>query len=74
MNLTLKNKSLCKKAYQLRQDRIDKLNNHRWKLSESYCPIARHEERSQALIDIAAELKHQFERAGDPDSVIMEED
>ena len=73
-NLMLKKKSLCKKAYQIRQDRIDKLNNHRWKLSESYCPIARHDERNQALINIAAELKHQFERAGDPDSVVMEED
>ena len=73
-NLMLKKKSLCKRAYQMRQDRIDSLNNHRWKLSESYCPIALHDERNQTIVDIEAELKHQFERAGDPDSVIMEED
>ena len=73
-NLMLKKKSLCKRAYQMRQERIDKLNGYRWKLSESYCPIARHDERNQVLVDIAAELKFQFERASDPDSVTMEED
>ena len=73
-NLTLKKKALCERAYKMRHNRIDALNNHRWKLTESYCPIALHDQRDQVVIDIAAELKHQFSRVNGPSGVVMEED